>query len=114
MGAESLPRKPMPSNLPTTCRPAVSRGTSQIVLGPSAAIGLLDHTYAVAWLAEVHQLFFASRRMPSFSRVAVLTGAQKWLREPASENASVLRWRPAAMSLRIASGPCASITAVPQ
>jgi hypothetical protein len=41
----------------------------------------------------------------------VLTGAQKWLREPASEKASVLRCWPAAMALRVASSPNFSITA---
>jgi hypothetical protein len=44
---------------------------------------------------------------------AVLTGAQKWLREPASEKARVVMWRPAAIASRTSRGPCASITAVP-
>ena len=40
-------------------------------------------------------------------------GAQNMLREPASENASVLRWRPAATSRRVASSPNFSITSAP-
>ncbi len=56
-GAESLPRKPRPSNGCGTLRPFESRGTSQIVLASLASIGLLDQTYAVAWLADVTKLF---------------------------------------------------------
>jgi hypothetical protein len=48
----------------------------------------------------VIQLFFASRRTPPFSFLAVLVGAQNWLRELASEKASVLRCLPAAACLR--------------
>ncbi len=44
--------------------------------------------------------------------MAVPTGAQKWLREPASDHASVERCRPAATSRRSASAPNFSITAV--
>ena len=69
---------------------AVSRGTSQREL-PSPAVPTLDHTKAVAWWAEVIQLFFASRRTRSPSRVAVERGAQKCEREPCSENARVER-----------------------
>jgi hypothetical protein len=45
--------------------------------------------------------------------LALETGAQKWLRDPDSENASVVRWRPAAISFRTDAGPSFSITAVP-
>ncbi len=89
-GTESLPRSPMPSNAAPVRRPSVSRGTSQIVLGPSAATGRLDQTYAVAWFAEVTQLLRAWRRtLPPSIFSALDTGAQNMLREPASEKASV-------------------------
>src|SRR5580765_7858792 len=52
--------------------------------------------------------------MPLPFFLAVLRGAQKWLREPASLNASVLRWAPLAAARRISGGPYASRTAVPQ
>ena len=68
---------------------------------------------APAWWAEVTQLFWASSTTLSPSIRAVDSGAQKWLREPASENASVERWRPAAISRRTASEPNCSRTAVP-
>jgi hypothetical protein len=42
IGLEALPRRPRPSNGPATFRPAVSAGTSQMVLAPSAASGRLD------------------------------------------------------------------------
>jgi hypothetical protein len=90
-GAESLPRRPRPSKPPATRTPGVSRGTSQIVLAPSAASGRLDQTYAAARLADVTQLLVASRRIPSATRRAVETGAQNWLREPNSEKARVER-----------------------
>ena len=54
-----------------------------------------------------------SRIASSPSRRAVPTGAQKWLREPVSDQASVVRWRPAAMSRRTASLPNFSSTVVP-
>jgi hypothetical protein len=44
----------------------------------------------------------------------VLVGAQNCERELVSENASVVMWRPAAMSRRTATGPSFSITIVPQ
>src|SRR5262249_62387283 len=63
IGAESLPRRPSPSNRPVTASPGVLAGTSQIVLGPSADTGFDDHTYAVACSADVTQLFFPSSRI---------------------------------------------------
>jgi hypothetical protein len=61
----------------------------------------------------VTQLFSASSTTRPPVAFAVLVGAQKLLREPASENASVLRCLPATMSRRTDSGPYFSITAVP-
>ena len=61
MGVESLPRRPRPSKLPLEPSPFASAGTSHSVLAPSAAIGWLDQTNAVAWLAEVTQLLRAWR-----------------------------------------------------
>jgi hypothetical protein len=76
---------------PATLKPRAFAGTNQIELSPSAAVGRLDHTYALALAAEVIQLFCAFITTDPFFLVAELTGAQKWLREPPSENASVLR-----------------------
>ena len=64
--------------------------------------------------ADVTQLLLASSSTSSPSAVAVPSGAQNWLREPDSENASVDRWSPAAMARRTSSGPCCSMTAVAQ
>ena len=58
-------------------------------------------------------LLLASSSTWSPSAVAVPTGAQKWLREPVSDQASVVRWRPAAISRRMSSGPCCSTSVVP-
>src|SRR6266511_3953231 len=102
-GEEQLPRSP-----------GVFAGTSQIVLAPSAASGLLDQTYESASPAEVDQLFFASRRTAPFTRVAELIGAQNWLRDPLSEKASVVTCSPRATASRASRGPKASITAAPQ
>ena len=75
--------------------------------------GLLDQTYAVAARAEVIQLFLASSTAVPPSTRAVLTGAQKCEREPASENASVDRCLPATTSRRTVSLPWVSSTATP-
>ncbi len=91
----------------------MSRRTSHKVLAPSPASGRLDHTYESALLAEVAKLFWASSWIPPETCLALPTGAQKWLRDPASENARVVRWRPAAISFRTDIGPSFSITAVP-
>ncbi len=113
-GTESLPRSPRPSKGAPARSPSVSRGTSQSVLGASAASGRLDHTYAVAWLADVTQLLRAWRRtLPPSIFSALDTGAQNMLREPASEKASVDRWRPSATSRRTFSGASLSSTAAP-
>src|SRR6266508_1924334 len=69
-GEEQLPRNPSPSKGPPTLSPGVFAGTSQIVLAPSAASGLLDQTYESASRAEVDHLFFVSRRTAQFTRVA--------------------------------------------
>src|SRR5689334_1218318 len=90
-GVESFPRRPRPSNGPCTVIPRAPAGTSQMVLSPSASSGFEDHTYAVAFDADVTQLLSASSTTSLLSRRAVLVGAQKWLREPASLKASVLR-----------------------
>src|SRR5262245_46050203 len=113
-GEEQLPRSPRPSKGALTLKPAAFAGTSQIVLTPSAARGLLDQTYESTSPADVAQLFFASRRTEPFSRVAALIGAQKWLREPLSEKARVVRWSPRATASRASRGPKASMTAAPQ
>jgi len=42
-------------------------------------------------VAEVTELLLASSWMPLAVFLALLTGAQKWLREPASEKAKVVR-----------------------
>ena len=47
------------------------------------------------------------------SRRAVPTGAQKWLRVPTSDQASVVTWRPAAMAWRSSRWPYFSISTVP-
>ena len=60
----------------------------------------------------VTQLFCASSTTTSPSARAVPTGAQKWLRLPTSENASVDRCSPAAMARRAGSVPWASTAAV--
>jgi hypothetical protein len=104
IGLEALPRSPRPSNGAAIFSPAVSAGTSHSV-APAAApeaetVPWLVHTYEVASPAEVTQLFDASRTTSSPSSVAVDSGAQKWLREPDSENASVERCSPAAMARR--------------
>ena len=114
MGLEALPRSPRPSNGAATFSPAVSAGTSHSVAPSAPPVARLVHTYDVASPAEVTQLFDASRTTSSPSSVAVDSGAQKWLREPDSENASVERCSPAAMARRTSSGPCASMTAVAQ
>src|SRR5438552_14947329 len=113
-GEESLPRRPSPSNGPWTEIPAAPDGTSQMVLRPPAASGVDDQTNAVAREAEVTQLLRALRTTSPLSLVAVLTGAQKWLRDPASLNASVLRWSPLAAARRTSTGAWASRTAAPQ
>src|SRR5947208_955753 len=96
---------PSPSNGAVTRRPEASDGTSQMVLMPSAARGRLDHTYVSAWPADVTQLFLASSRTLPSDCVAVLTGAQKWLRDPASENARVVIELPDARASRTSRGP---------
>ena len=57
----------------------------------------------------VIQLLRAVSRTLSPSSIAGPTGAQNWLRDPTSENASVDRCVPAAIALRTSSGPWASI-----
>ena len=77
------------------------RGTSQSVLSPSPACsGCDDQTYAVA-LRRRRDPALCARRATTSSpfALAVLTGAQKWLRDPASLNASVLRCAPLAARL---------------
>src|SRR5579885_941029 len=113
-GQESLPRRPRPSNGPFTVKPGEPDGTSQSVLAPEADTGFEDHTYAVACDAEVTQLLDAFNTMSPLRREAVPEGAQKWLRDPASLNASVLRCAPEAAAVRTSFGPCASSTADPQ
>src|SRR5215475_9861481 len=113
-GDEQLPRNPNPSKGAPTLKPAAFAGTSQIVLAPPAAKGLLDQTYESACPAEVAQLFFASRRTAPFALTAVLIGAQNWLREPLSEKASVVTCSPRATASRASREPNASITAAPQ
>src|SRR5215510_16425018 len=113
-GDEQLPRNPSPSKCLPALSPGVFAGTSQIVLAPSAASGLLDQTYESASPAEVAQLFFASRRTAPFTLVAPLIGVQNWLRDPLSENASVVTCSPRATASRASRWPKASITAAPQ
>ena len=43
-GLDEFPRRPKPLNGAGMISPLVFAGTSQIVLAPSALIGLLDHT----------------------------------------------------------------------
>ena len=64
--------------------------------------------------ADVIMLLSAFRWMTSSAAVAVPVGAQIWLREPASDTASVVRWRPAAISRRTGSSAKGSISATPQ
>src|SRR5262245_14503615 len=78
-GDEQLPRNPSPSKGPPTLSPGVFAGTSQIVLAPSAASGLLDQTYGSASPAEVDERFLASRLIWPFRPVAEFIGAQNWL-----------------------------------
>ena len=66
--------------------------------------GWLDQTYESASPAEVTQLFCRRARCRRSPSAAVLTGAQKWLRDPASENASVVRCRPAAILAHVGVG----------
>ena len=63
---------PYPQTALESSSPSEPAGTSHIVLSPSAARGREDHTYAVAWDAEVIQLFSASRMisLPLLSRRA--------------------------------------------
>jgi hypothetical protein len=49
--------------------------------------------------------------MVSPCAVAVLIGVQKWLRDPASENAKLLTCSPRATASLTSRGPCASSTA---
>ena len=53
--------------------------------------------------ADVTQLFWAFRMTVSPSLCAVPTGAQKWLRDPASLKARVLRCSPDAAARRTGS-----------
>ncbi len=55
----------------------------------------VETTYPSASPAEVTQDFWAFRTTFPPSSVAWLAGAQKWLREPCSLHASVLRCLPA-------------------
>ncbi len=111
-GTEPLPRRPRPSKPPATLSPGASAGTSHSVIGPSVAIGRLDHTYTSAWAAEVTQDLRASSRAapPESSAAAVLTGTQNWLPDPNSENATVARHFPAATRERTSSGPYEPMT----
>ena len=114
-GDESLPRSPRPSNGSLNLDARASRGTSHSVLSPAPAERLAGPDVGRRRCdADVTQLFRALRDDSSPSRSAVLTGAQKWLREPASLNASVLRCAPLAAACRTSRGPSASSTAVPQ
>ena len=90
-GLEALPRRPSPSNGPPPSGPAVSEGTSHSEAPASPSAGWLVQTYESASPAEVTQLLAASSTTSSPSMVAVPNGAQKWLREPVSEKASVDR-----------------------
>ena len=47
-GEEALPRMPMPLKGAASVRPLAFASTSQMLLAPSVANGLLDHTYESA------------------------------------------------------------------
>ena len=111
-GEERLPRRPMPSKGLTSERPAHLLSTSHKVLAPGAATGLVDQTYESAWPAAVTMLLLPSITIASPSLRALPAGAQKWLRVPVSDQARVLRWRPAAISARTFSLPVFSSTVV--
>src|SRR5262245_4254934 len=113
-GDEELPRNPSPLKGAPTLKPAAFAGTSQIVLAPPADSGLLDQPYESACPAEVAQLLSASRRTAPFPPTAVRSGAEKWVREQLSENASVVPCSPRATDSRALRWPKASITAAPQ
>lgn len=81
--------------------------------GPSPSVGRDDHTYELASSADVTMLLKPSSTTWSPSRRAVPTGAQKWLRVPISDQASVVTCRPAAMAWRTSGAPYFSINAVP-
>ena len=76
-------------------------GTNHSVEGASPASGLLVQTYESASPADVTQLFSASRTTESPLARAVPMVAQNWLRDPFSEKASVLRWEPPAIAVRV-------------
>jgi hypothetical protein len=87
-------------------------GTSHSDEASAPAVGFVDHTMLSASLAEVTNVLRLAIRTPSPSATAVPSAAQNWLRDPGSLNASVVRCVPAAIALRVSTGPCASITAV--
>src|SRR5688500_17873398 len=82
IGAESLPRRPKPSNEPSTRMPCVARGTSHSVDSSPPATGFVDHTYVSAWCADVAKLFLPVMRSWSTSAIDGLRLAQYLLRDP--------------------------------
>src|SRR5687768_397484 len=72
-------------------------------LGPGPPAEPQLATMPSATPALVTQLFSALRVTAPFCATALETGAQNWLRLPFSENARVLRCRPAATSRSTAS-----------
>ena len=98
----------------TRFTPSASAGTSHSEAPASPPAGRLVHTYESASPAEVTQLLLASSTTSLPVTEAVPSGAQKWLRDPVSENASVDRCVPEAIARRISSEPCCSMTAVAQ
>ena len=90
--AESLPRRPSPSNVPADatarrCRPGPATASS--ARRPPAA-GSTRRSCRPRRPRSPSSCARRAGRSPP-SAVAVLTGAQNWLRDPASENASVDR-----------------------
>ena len=98
-GVESLPRSPRPSKAagagearragrhqPERHRPVAASGPAR----PHVAVGLAGRGHPALRRVEAH---------PSPAAAAVPCGAQKWLREPPSEKASVVRCRPAPIGL---------------
>ena len=87
--------------------------------GLAQNLGVFALLMLAAWLtregviaADAYDQRRVARR-PAIPRkvfAAVLTGAQKWLRDPASENANELICRPAAMSSRRAVAICSART----
>ena len=106
-GDESLPRSPSPSNGPWTRMPGVS-GRHQPeraqAARPPAPAATTRRTRS-PWTPTSPSSSARRATISSPSRLAVPTGAQKWLRDPASLNASVLRCAPLAAASRTSRGP---------